>query len=128
MKQLVKQPNRYLSMEINITYRPLTGTISAWNSLDDIMSEADRNDIERIYQDGNDDGWFVTMDTYKGHFHSITVLDCHGAGAGWNLFLTERLNDSAISAIYEQVTKWETTTPSDMASRVLTHYRATVSV
>ena len=86
-------------MEINITYRPFAGTITAWNSLDDIMSDLDREDIERAYQDGNDEGWFVAMDTYNGHFHAITVLDCHGAGEGWNLFLTERLNDSAISAM-----------------------------
>jgi hypothetical protein len=116
-------------MEINITYRPFSGTISAWNSLDDTMPEADRENIKRAYQDGNDDGWFVNMDTFNGKFHSITVLDSNGAGQGWNLFLSELLDDDTISVIYDQIAKWDATTPrDDIGSLVLTYYRTTVSV
>jgi hypothetical protein len=90
-------------MEINITYRPFSGTISAWNMLDDTMSDSDRENIKRAYQDGNDDGWFVNMDTFNGKFHSITVLDSNG--------------------------KWDAMTPrDDIKNLVLTHHRTTVSV
>ncbi|MCG3770459.1 MAG: hypothetical protein JW384_01609 [Nitrosomonadaceae bacterium] len=117
-------------MDINITYRPLTGTISAWNALDEIMSDLERKDIKRTYQDGNDEGWFVAMDTLKGHFHAIAVLDCHGAGGGWNLFLSEHLNDNTIRAIYNQITKWDKLTPQDADTRtkVSAHYNTTITV
>lgn len=116
-------------MDINITYRPFSGTIVAWNSLDDTMPEADRENIKRVYQDGDDDGWFVNMDTYNGKFHSITVLDNNGAGQGWNLFLSELLDDDIISVIYDQVTKWDSmTSRDDFRTLMLAHYRTTVEV
>ena len=116
-------------MEINITYRPFSGTISAWNMLDDTMSDSDRENIKRAYQDGNDDGWFVNMDTFDGKFHSITVLDSNGKGQGWNLFLSALLDDDTISVIYDQIAKWDAMTPrDDIKNLVLTHHRTTVSV
>ena len=116
-------------MEINITYRPFSGTISAWNMSDDTMSDSDRENIKRAYQDGNDDGWFVNMDTFDGKFHSITVLDSNGKGQGWNLFLSEQLDDYTISVIYDQIAKWDAMTPrDDIKNLVLTHHRTTVSV
>ena len=116
-------------MEINITYRPFSGTISAWNMLDDTMSDSDRENIKRAYQDGNDDGWLVNMDTFDGKLHSITVLDSNGKGQGWNLFLSELLDDDTISVIYDQIAKWDAMTPRDaIKNLVLTHHRTTVSV
>jgi hypothetical protein len=117
-------------MDITITYRPFAGTVTAWNALDDIMSDLDREDIKRVYQDGNDDAWFVAMDTLNGHFHAITVLDCHGAGEGWNLFLSEHLNDDTITTIYNQITEWDTLTPQDSDTRTLVSasYKTTITV
>jgi hypothetical protein len=116
-------------MNITITYRPFSGTISAWNTLDNTMPEADRENIKRVYQDGDDESWFVSMDTYNGQFHSVTVLDSSGAGQGWNLFLSALLNDDTIGVIYDQVTKWDSMTPRDNPhSLVLAHYKTTVEV
>lgn len=93
------------------------------------MSDSDRENIKRAYQDGNDDGWFVNMDTFDGKFHSITVLDSNGKGQGWNLFLSELLDDDTISVIYDQIAKWDAMTPrDDIKNLVLTHHRTTVSV
>ena len=93
------------------------------------MSDSDRENIKRAYQDGNDDGWFVNMDTFDGKFHSITVLDSNGKGQGWNLFLSELLDDDTISVIYDQIAKWDAMTPrDDIKNLVLTHHRTTVRV
>jgi hypothetical protein len=121
---------RGYTMDINIAYRPLTGTIKAWNTIDDIMSEAERKNLERTFDNENEEEWNLAIETRKGQFHAILVLDCHGAGRGWNLFLSERLNDETVSAIYNQITEWDTLIPqdADIRTKVSASYKTTITV
>lgn len=117
-------------MEITLNYRPLTGTISAWDTLNDTLPENALGDIVTSFQDGSDEEWNITCATIAGKFHSFCVLDCEGAGAGWNLFLTEYLNDYLIGAIASQINEWRTLCPpdADLRTSLSARYSTTISV
>lgn len=117
-------------MEITLTYRPFTGTISAWDTLNDTLPENALGDIVTSFQDGSDEEWNITCATIAGKFHSFSVLDYEIAGAGWNLFLTEYLNDDTIATIANQIAQWRTLCPpdADIMTRIRARYSTTISV
>ena len=99
-------------MNITISYRPFSGTIAVWDTLNDTMDESELTNIVDRTIDGDDENYFVAIGTLHGAFHYLQVLDCHGQGQHWNLWASAYLPDSIISKVLELVAEWEKARPS----------------
>jgi hypothetical protein len=88
-------------MEIKVVYRPFTGSINAWNTIDDSLSEHHRLMIEEVFRYPQGDDWYIRYTQYDKGFHNLQVIDCHtiGHGAGWNIFLAQYVGQEVIDVI-----------------------------
>jgi hypothetical protein len=114
---------------IKYSYRPFSSSLSLWNSdIDAELSDDEYDNLDTVYIDAPEDGqWHISISTINragtNYFHSITVLDAFGSGAGWNLYLSKYLPDEVIEPVYARVYQWNSTPLSDdLRERVLTSY------
>jgi hypothetical protein len=117
-------------MKLNISYRPFSGTLMVWDSLNDVLPENSLAEIVLTHVDGDKDNYFVAIGTLDGEFHELQVLDCHGAGQGWNLWVSGYLPDTVIGRVMELVANWyaEYNDNDDLRVKMLAYHRAEVEV
>jgi hypothetical protein len=118
-------------MEITFTYRPLTTSLSVWNTIDDILSEDERQEIKTTHEFGmgEDDEWHYSVSTYNGYFHEFTVIGIQENPDAW-LWLAHYISDEVVAYISEMVTKWDLDYQevSDQRERVLTRHKVTLNL
>lgn len=97
-------------MDIRVTYRPFTGTISAYNTVDDTMSDYHRLMIEEVFRCPEDDDWWISLSKISNTFHHLVVIGSQtvGQGLGWTLFVSDLIDEKILTAISGTVDKWNT--------------------
>ena len=110
-------------MKLNINYKPMTGILSVWNSIDDVLSWDDREEIQTFheYEKGDDDDWFYMISFFNGQFHHFQALGINEQCREWNLWLAQYLPDSVVAEIHALIEKWDSEYDpnSELLARVL---------
>lgn len=118
-------------MEITFTYRPLTTTLSVWNTIDDILSDDERASIVTTHEFGMDseDEWNYTVSTYNGYFHEFTVIGIRENADAW-LWLAHYISDEVVAYISEMVAKWDSEHQemTNQRDRILTRHKVTLNL
>jgi len=116
-------------MELIVSYRPVSGVLKLWNSIDDELTDVERDLLERVY-DSNADSWNVSASFHKGNFHSFTALDVRGHALIWGAWLSLYLSDEVVKSIHELVNEWDNEVDAidDFHTRVLAVRRTVITV
>jgi hypothetical protein len=119
-------------MEIVIAYRPLTATLCVWNTIDDILSDDERESIVSHHEFGKteDDDWHYGVSTYNGYFHDFIAMGIATEATAWNLWLSEYLPDEVVAHIAERVAEWnaEYGTVTDQRAQIMMRFKTEMTV
>jgi hypothetical protein len=119
-------------MEIAITYRPLTATVNVWNTIDNILSDDDRENIVIHHEFGKDDDdeWHYGVSTYNGYFHDFIAIGITTDAMEWNLWLSQYLPDEVVARIAERIAEWnaEYDTVTDQRTQIMMRFKTEMMV